>query len=250
MARFTLSGLITDVRGSLGGTIFSTWKGINYMKVLPGNIGNAQTPIQMGVRQTFADSVALWRGLTQVQKAEWEEYAQSLGSASESESEIGLKSIIPSKSKTQSGINAFIGVNQMLLRAGYVRRTLTPVQPTPAGVDYFTVLPEVGTGYKMTDVAPDHCKAGFMTKVVVWQKLDRAGAHSHIIHLGSVQDVCPAVPVVEDIAIDKVRVGTGHTVEEVPIADLIPISMWVQMVVVSQDGQKGVFSPLFYLNLT
>ncbi len=249
MARFTLSGLISDVRGKLGGTIFSNWKGIQYMRVASSMLGNAQTHEQQYIREQFADSVALWRTMTQIQKAEWEEYAQSLGSASSSEAQVGLKSIIPRKSRIQSGMNAFIGANQMVLRAGYPRRVLTPIQPNPAGVDFSTVTATPGTGYTIGLLKPEHCKPGAMTKAVIWQKLDRAGAHAHIIGMTDVTDECPAIPVGQDMIVDKVRVGTGHTVEEVPIADLLPISMWVQMVVVSSDGQKGVFSELFYLNL-
>ena len=249
MARMTWSGLVSDISGKLGGTIFSKWKGIMYMRVASASVANPMTPFQALVHNTLSDSVAIWKGMTQVQKAEWEEYAQSLGSASSGDSHIGAKGIIPRKSRIQSGINAFIGANQMLLRAQYVRRMVPPVMPTPSGVAVAgtTVVP--GVGYSVDMYAPDHCKPGFKTRVVIWQKIDRAGAHAHIIELGDVLNECPETPVMQNSTIDSVRVGTGHTVEAVPIADLLPINMFVQMVVVSADGQKGVFSPLYYLNL-
>ena len=249
MARMRWSGLVTDVKGSLGGTVFSKWKGLTYMKVKPAVVSNPQTWAQQTLRINWALSVSGWRALPSVRKAEWEEYAQSLGSASSSQNQLGDKSIIPARSRTQSGMNAYIGANQILSRAGFTRVSKPPVQPSPKGCSYAGIIPDVGAGYTISGLEIGGCDPTASQRVEVWQKLDRAGAHPHIIRLGSILDPCPAIPSPENLVIIEVRVGTGNTVDEVPIADLLPIGMWVQLVVVSSDGQKGPFGALEYLRL-
>ncbi len=250
MAKIVLSALISDMRGSLGGSVIANWKGRAYIRQKSMLVGNPMTGEQVAVREYFADSVALWRGMTQIQKALWEEYAQSLGSASASDESVGAKGIIPKTSTIQSGMNAFIGANQMVLRSGFTRTVLPPTGNAPAGVTATDVAPLVGVGYQVIGFSPAHCLDNQRQKVAIWQKLDRAGAHAHIIELGDALDVCPAIPTPQDATIESVRVGAGHTVETVPIANLLPIGMWVQMVTMSENGRKGPYDELRYLWLT
>ena len=250
MAKIVLSALISDLRGSLGGSVIANWKGQVYMRQKTTLMGNPQSSGQVEVREYFSDSVALWRTLTPVQKALWEDYAQSLGSASANGKQVGLKGIIPVDSRLQSGMNAFIGANQMALRSGFARVLTPPVGSQPKNVSYIPIVVNPGVGYFIETLKPAACHDIYAQKAAVWQKLDRAGSHAYLKHLNAADAECPAIPAGENVTITDIKVGHGHTMEEAPIADLVPCGIWVQMVVYDEGGRKGTRSELHYLWIT
>jgi len=78
MARITFSPLITDARGKVGDTVFSKWKGINYIRtrVTPAN---PNTAAQQNTRDKMAQAVSVWQYLDSAVKAAWNRYGATLG---------------------------------------------------------------------------------------------------------------------------------------------------------------------------
>lgn len=76
MALVKAPAMSLDASGSLAGTIvYSKWKGRNYVRQLI-TPGNPQTGGQVGVRAMFKFLAQIWDGLTDADKATWEERAK------------------------------------------------------------------------------------------------------------------------------------------------------------------------------
>lgn len=77
MALIKFGAFITDVRGKVGGTVFSKNKSGAYAKnrVLPSN---PRTGAQQSVRGFFGSLSTQWRALTQDQREAWSELASTL----------------------------------------------------------------------------------------------------------------------------------------------------------------------------
>lgn len=89
MARIFLSPLIVDIRAKQSDTVFSKWRGINYIRsrVIPAN---PKTSAQQAVRQALARLVSLWQGAHYSMRVNRNGYATGL---------------------PKSGFNTFIGDN-------------------------------------------------------------------------------------------------------------------------------------------
>jgi hypothetical protein len=77
MARIDLSPLVSDVRGKVGDTVFSKWKGTNYIRtrVTPAN---PNTTAQQNVRDAMARLVSIWQELDADLKAAWDVWGATL----------------------------------------------------------------------------------------------------------------------------------------------------------------------------
>lgn len=62
MARVTLGPIVSDASGKTAGTVFSRWKGRNYVRRLV-TPANPQSVLQTAQREAMARSVVLWRSL-------------------------------------------------------------------------------------------------------------------------------------------------------------------------------------------
>jgi len=89
MARISLSPLIVDVRNKQADTVFSKWKGINYIRsrVVPSN---PRTSAQMAIRNALTRLVALFKAAQPTLKLNLDAWARG---------------------KDLSGFNRFIGKN-------------------------------------------------------------------------------------------------------------------------------------------
>jgi hypothetical protein len=96
MARINLSPLIVDIRNKQADTVFSKWKGINYIRsrVVPSN---PKTASQVAVREALARLVSLWK--------------DKLG-------ELKQNQDYYTRGKDKSGFNNFVGVNVVDERDG------------------------------------------------------------------------------------------------------------------------------------
>lgn len=63
MARIKFSPLVTDASGSVGDTVFSKWKGRNYIRTRV-DPANPQTVNQQNVRDALTEAVAIWQELS------------------------------------------------------------------------------------------------------------------------------------------------------------------------------------------
>lgn len=239
MARIVLSGLIQDIRGSIGASTFSAWKGISYIRNKALTVSNPQTMSQEAMRAEFAESVAAYRALTEIQKAMWEEYAQQHKGANASDEVVGDFGIIPQPGRTQSGFNAYIGVNQVLFASGQARKSVPPAVPQPQAT---SIIALNGTGatvhIEWTSVVNP---TGLALVFEVWMKGWWTGAHSYIAHVAPVP-APPAIPPAIDIL--TIRKGWGNNIQEVPFAQLVPCEVFIQGIIVRSDGYRSVPTPL------
>lgn len=94
MAKISLSPLVVDIRNKIGDTVFSKWKGINYVRsrVDPSN---PNTENQQEVRNALKVLVLMWQALGGVHKICWDAWTSG---------------------RNLSGFNGYIGVNEELQR--------------------------------------------------------------------------------------------------------------------------------------
>jgi hypothetical protein len=84
MAKIKTSALIADIKGTVGGNVFASNKGGNYVR-RGKKPTNANTEKQQAVRNAFGTQSGLWRTLTDSQRRSWIEgavnfpYTDSLG---------------------------------------------------------------------------------------------------------------------------------------------------------------------------
>jgi hypothetical protein len=121
MAKITYSALVSRLSGSLGGSTFARWKGINVIKrkiFRPRQLFNFA---QQNIRNIMSWLAGSWYALSAAKKVMWNTYASLL-------------------TGHMSGINAFIRNNTLLLYCG-IKSTITDQPPpTPDTPDMFTVL--------------------------------------------------------------------------------------------------------------
>ena len=119
MAKIKLSAIgITAIRGSIGGTTFSSNRGGIYVKNW-AKPSNPMTPAQTALRNMFGSVVRSWKTLTAAQIGSWNAYAQGRTTTD-----------ILGESRPMSGRGAFISVNQNRLHVGWpiLKSAPTPVK--------------------------------------------------------------------------------------------------------------------------
>lgn len=113
MARIALGNFVTDIRGTLGNHVFSSWRGVSYIRRKPAGIVNPNTPAQAAQRLAFGEASTAWRALTAAQRGGWDALSQELASVAQSDGHRGVRRIIP------DGGDRFSGFNMYLRAAGY-----------------------------------------------------------------------------------------------------------------------------------
>ncbi|MCW4048984.1 MAG: DUF6266 family protein [Candidatus Bathyarchaeota archaeon] len=137
MARIILGALINDIRNAIGALVFSSWKGINYVRDKAITVANPNSDSQAAIRARLSDLSKRWYNtLTDAQRAVWEEYALQLGSAQDSNQaqEGGTKVVIPQNRGVMSGFNAYVMANALGFSAGIFPLGFH-VDNAPLGVD-------------------------------------------------------------------------------------------------------------------
>ena len=115
MAKIKLSAIgITAIRGTIGGTTFSSNRGGIYVKNW-AKPSNPMTPSQTRLRNMFGSVVRAWKTLTAAQVGSWNAYAQGRTTTDS----LG-------ESRPMSGRGAFISVNQNRLHVGWNMLTIAP----------------------------------------------------------------------------------------------------------------------------
>lgn len=77
MARITLAPIVSDVAGKIAGTVFSRWKGRNYIRKLV-TPANPQSAAQTAQRNAMARCVELWRSLNSRVKTQLDTFATGI----------------------------------------------------------------------------------------------------------------------------------------------------------------------------
>lgn len=121
MAKIIYSALVSRLSGSLGGSTFARWKGINVIKRKIFRPRQLYNFAQQNIRNIMSWLAGSWYALAANQKIMWNTYA----------------SLLP---KRMSGINAFIRNNVLLLYCGIKTVITSQPPPTPDTPDMFTEL--------------------------------------------------------------------------------------------------------------
>ena len=129
MARITLGSVLNSISGSIDQMVYSTWKGINYIRSKAKTISNPQSMDQMDVRSRVAECAKYWNDtLTQNERNAWETYANGIVIPSSGPGDI----IKPAKGPF-SGYTAFLRNNILMFTSG--QQALGTFQPlAPIGV--------------------------------------------------------------------------------------------------------------------
>ena len=114
MARITLGSVINSISGSIDQMVYSTWKGINYIRSKAKTISNPQSVDQANVRARVSECAKHWTDvLTDQQRANWETYASSIVIPSSGPGDIYK----PAKGPF-SGFTAFMRNNILMFTSG------------------------------------------------------------------------------------------------------------------------------------
>ena len=127
MSRIYLSPLIVDIRGKQSDTVFSKWKGINYIRsrVVPAN---PKTAAQTAIRNALARLVSLWQDAYPSMAINWDDWASG---------------------RDYSGFNKFIGKNVIDERDG----NLLDIMQEVGFTKLLTMAATTGTLTKEIDIA-------------------------------------------------------------------------------------------------
>jgi hypothetical protein len=149
MAKVTYGEFVTNMSGSVGGTVHSRNKGGSYTKnkVIPSN---TYSSFKAAVKATFGSLSQAWRNLTEAQRIAWN-------------SATGNYQVIDVLGKliTLSGINLYKSLNQNLATIS-VAAISTPPMPQGTSVTTFTSLAvdvsDVAIDVTMSAVVPANMK--------------------------------------------------------------------------------------------
>lgn len=136
MARITPSALVDDIKGSVGGVTFSSWKGLSYVKAKAKSVRNPATQDQVAVRNAMTFfSRRYYDDLTDAQRAEWDQYAQEVAGAERSDQVQGGfgSRVVPQRQWQRSGYNWFVAINVGLVTALGVDHYAAPIDDAPLG---------------------------------------------------------------------------------------------------------------------
>lgn len=128
MAKFKTSALVSDIKGTVGGNVFASNKGGNYIRRYKKPV-NTNTIAQQNVRNTFGTSSGNWRLLTEEQRQTWITgcvnfpYVDNLG-----------------QTKVYSGQQLFNSLNNNLAQIG-----AAPLLVCPLPVSFPDIAPETVT---------------------------------------------------------------------------------------------------------
>lgn len=136
MARVTPSSLIEDIKGSIGGVTFSSWKGLSYVKAKAKSVRNPATGVQVQIREAMTFfSRRYFDDLTDGQRAAWDQYAQEIAGAARSQQVQGGfgSRVVPKRQFNRSGYNWYIAINVRMRREVGVAIYTAPIDDAPLG---------------------------------------------------------------------------------------------------------------------
>jgi hypothetical protein len=177
MARITLGSVINSISGSIDQLVYSTWKGINYIRSKAKTISNPQSTSQMDIRSRTAECAKYWNDtLTQDERDAWELYAGSIVIPSSGPGDI----IKPSKGPF-SGYTAFLRNNILMFVSG--QQALGAFQPlAPIGVTGPDAPVDAAAGWVLNALKVSWTPGTVPgTKVITWARGQDIAVHSQII---------------------------------------------------------------------
>lgn len=142
MAKVLNPLMSSAARGRVGGLIFNQWRGLNTVKGFKSP-SQPRTSRQLAIRAILTTLSRAWSGLTTVQRAGWESWADARPRPDWTGTLIRM-----------TGENAYIACNSLLMDAGESAVDTAPSVVGPAAVGGLSVTPSSGT-LKVDWTAPD-----------------------------------------------------------------------------------------------
>ncbi len=209
MARIILSGLLNDIRNAMGSMVFSAWKGINYVREKASSVSNPNSADQANIRARLTALSKRWYAtLTQGQRDLWEEYAQAMGGAAESEQaqEGGQRALIPDNRGKMSGFNAFIMLNSWAYSAAVLALGVytddAPAVDAPNAPTLFAAAWDTPTCcLTVTWTDPEEPPTITDGRIRVWLISTQAGVHKQLVGSAAVG--------AETLAVCSVNIALG-----------------------------------------
>ncbi len=180
MARITPSALVDDIKGSVGGVTFASWKGITIVRSKARSVRNPATADQLLIRRALAFySKRYFDDLTDAQRAAWDQYAQEVASAERSDQVQGGfgKRVVPQRQFQKSGHGWYISINVGMTRRFGTFNPGTFMDEAPLGqtppsqpmiVDLFY---QEGLGrFQVTHINPEDFGHASKVRVALWIK--------------------------------------------------------------------------------
>ncbi|MBA7584482.1 hypothetical protein ES708_26437 [subsurface metagenome] len=221
--------MVTDVRGKLGGLVFSAWKsGVNYVRTLTGVIKNPQSVAQGIKRAVVAQLSKMWRSaLTAQERADWNTYA--LTEPGKGPSDGGINNMIRGNSGKMTGFNAYLLANTQLNSAvlGFV--TVAPIAaPAPTAPVNVTVGIAAGTA-TVEWIAPAEVEAGAICRI--YGRIEGIKGHVQLITTEAFDTLTKAIVAVR-----------GANGADLLLSALVGKTLHVQMDTVNPTGGKSAGS--------
>jgi len=232
MARITLSDLIIDIRGKVGQSVYSIWKGIHLVKQMPINFmypwGSAYNWV---MRKLVDECTERWKKvLSLAQKNAWEQYSDYLGALGGLYAP-GAVDMIPGLRRyagIMSGFNAYTLTNALRRTVGYSdflddapNGQWFPPQPA-FQTFYCTITPKPTLHVTLTPLAP----GALDFWLVVWC---RGKAYAHLL----------AAKILRGENVGSTSWNTMHYPRGVSY-DILSDDYQAQMIYITS---KGTFSP-------
>lgn len=128
MALIQLGGLVSGLRGTVGGVTYSANASSNYAKAWAKG-PRSQTALASLERSRLATWGPLWRAMSAAQRTAWDTYAALAAQA---------KTNSLGDTYYASGFNWYVEINDARTRAGLAVTSTTPANPAPAAPAYAT----------------------------------------------------------------------------------------------------------------
>ena len=243
MAKFKTIGLIHSIRGKLGDIVFSSWKGVLVVKTRTKNRRDPKSKRQLQVRKVFSLLTHKWQELSMPEKALWEEYVKKYKYKKKVARSSGP--IRTANRGTMMGINAFFGVNQMLISSGF-----PPIK-----------IPTLGTIPKplppCTDLTPYTLSANGKIEFNIWlsntyptpvtaQIWIRRIKHKHYSYIAK---IVPLSTTPQLVVLEKIRTHYKNKIVDLPFKKLEKCELLLQMRTVAQNGEFSIPSAIYKLEV-
>jgi len=250
MARIYFSEIVQAMSGSIQNHVYSAWKGLAYIRNKAISIINPRSADQQDMRaRTAAASQRWYSGLTDAQRALWNEYAQGLGSASKqtgpaSDGGGGTKQLIPGNGGVMSGYNAYVMANGLAFSGGCLAMDVFE-DDAPLGID----APSAPT-----DLTCIYCKANGHSvirltwtdpvtyppdsRLRIWATSLDGGVHKQLV-----ANVALAL---ETYDIEQVNIALG----QLAYVEALPGHYHIQVDAISPEGLKSPPSNICQVEVT
>jgi hypothetical protein len=230
MGRIILSEILNDIRNRVGENVYYVDKGLHYVRTGPRTIANPDTEKQGTFRDCWLDANARWYGnLSDSQRAKWETYAKSFGSARDNENMQGKLQLIRLNRKRMCGFNAYVMVQILRRSIGLLDwnddAPLGVAKPTEPKNLVLTYNPDPANTFSLT--WDDPIRLGANGKIRVWAR-NWCWAHTQIVSV--------VFPDVENITWGNMTGRLGI------VGPLQPGKYDVQLDGITEEGVKGANS--------